>query len=100
RASARDRIDDHLRTYRPSDTPAGVAPILGEPVEDDDGIAVDVLDVPRGALDGKAVALRRPNVMRIELVEQERAVELARNLHPPGELRSTHVFAGRITRVR
>ena len=51
RARARDGLDDLARADRPGDAPAGVAPVLGEAVEDHDRIAVDVLDVARGALD-------------------------------------------------
>ena len=75
------------RADGPGDAPAGVAPVLGQAVEDDDRIAVDVLDVARGALDrqlaGRPAA---PDVVRVELVEEQRAVELARRGRPSGEL--------------
>ncbi len=47
-----------LRAHRPGDAPARVAPVLGEAVEEDDRVAVDVLDVARGALAGGRRAAR------------------------------------------
>ena len=72
-----------LRADRPGDAPARVAPVLGEAVEEHDRIAVDVLDVARGALDRQRARARRdPDVVRVELVEEQRAVELARDVAP------------------
>src|SRR6185312_9830762 len=69
RAGARERLDDALRPERPRDAPARVTPVLREAVEDDDRIAIDVLDVARSALHREDPGLRAIHVMRIELVE-------------------------------
>ena len=107
RSRAGDRLDHALGTDRPGDAPARVAPVLGEAVEQDDRIAVDVLDVARGALDRTAASTRPPpaparptDVVRIELVEQQRAVELARDRDPARELVAANELAGRVARVR
>ena len=62
RAGAGDRVDHLLRADGPGHAPARVAPVLGEAVEEHHRIAVDVLDVARGALDrqlARAAASRR-----------------------------------------
>ena len=86
---------------RPGDAPARVAPVLGEAVEEHDRIAVDVLDVARGALDRQLrPAAPRPDVVRVELVDEQRAVELARDRDPARELVAADQLAGRVARVR
>src|SRR6266403_2974675 len=99
RAGAGDGID-HLRGgHRPGDAPPRGPPVLGEPVEDHHRVAVHVLDVAGGALDGELAGPRRPHVMRVELVDQERALQLAGGAHPARELRALHQLAGRIAGI-
>ena len=100
RAGAGDRLDHPARADGPGHAPAGVAPVLGEAVEEDHRIAVDVLDVARRALDGQAAGRSGPDVVRVELVEHQRAVELARDRHPLRELVALHQLAGRVAGVR
>ena len=47
---AGNRLDHRFGSKRPTDTPAGIAPVLGQPVEQHHGVAIDVLDIARGAL--------------------------------------------------
>src|SRR5262249_2860841 len=77
-ACTRYCIDDLARSDGPGDAPAGVAPILRQAVEQDDGIGIDVLHVPSRAFHAvaRAGADIAVDVVRVELVEQERAVEL------------------------
>ena len=101
RPGAGHRLDDLPRADGPGGAPAGVAPVLGQAVEQDDRIAVDVLDVAGGALDGQAGPPGAgPDVVRVELVEQQRAVELARQRDPLRELVALHQLAGRVAGVR
>jgi hypothetical protein len=77
----RQRFDHLLGTDRPGDPPAGVAPVLGQAVDDDHRIFVDVLDVARRRHRRRRSGARI-DVVRVELVEQQRAVELARRPPP------------------
>ncbi|MDF2696799.1 MAG: hypothetical protein K0S65_5182 [Labilithrix sp.] len=100
RACTGEALHHRLRRERPGDAPARVAPVLREAVEDDDGIGVDVLDVTCGTLDGQSAGPTAVDVVRVELVEEERAVEVAGDAHPAFELFSRHELAGRVARVR
>src|SRR5205823_3732794 len=99
RAGARDGLDHRARPDRPGHAPARVAPVLGEPVEDDDRIAIDVLDVPGGALDGQFPRAHRPHVVRVELVDEESALELSRRPHPAPQLVALDELARRIAGI-
>src|SRR5882724_1970873 len=63
------------------------------------GIAVDVLDVAGGALDRELSRPPGPDVMRVELVDEERALQLARGAHPPRQLFPLDQLAGRIAGI-
>src|SRR6267154_4347888 len=64
------------------------------------GIAVDVLDVAGRALDGELARAPAPHVVRVELVEEQRAVELPREVDPARELLALHELARGVARVR
>ncbi len=98
-ARAGDGVDHVARAHRPRHAPAGVAPVLGEAVEEDDGRGVDVLDVARGALHGGRAA-HAVDVVRVELVEEEGAVELLGGADPGGQLLPADVLAGGVAGVR
>src|SRR5207248_1605497 len=77
------------------------APVLREAVEEDDGIALDVLHVARRAHErpGLARALP-PDVVRVELVDEQCAVERARGVDPVREVVAEHEPTRGIARVR
>jgi hypothetical protein len=102
RAGAGDRLDHLLGRHRPRHAPARVAPVLGQAVEQHDGIAVDVGHVARAALDGQLIggAAAGPQVVRVELVEQQRTVELARDFDPARQLGAADVLTRGVARVR
>src|SRR5690606_16672775 len=57
-AGAGEGLDDAARPDRPGDAPARVAPVLGEAVEDHDGIALDVFDELGRARDGRSGSIQ------------------------------------------
>ncbi len=101
RAGARHRLDDRARPHGPGHAPARVAPVLGQAVEQHHRIAVHVLHVARRA-DQAAVGdeVGPPHVVRVELVDQHRAVQLARDGDPLGQVVAADQLAGRVARVR
>src|SRR5690554_162078 len=74
---ARQALDDVFGAQGPGQTPARIAPALGQTVDDDDGIFVHVLDIIRRRRRGD---LPLPDIVAVELIEDESAV------HPPGDL--------------
>jgi len=114
-------VDDFLGAERPADAPAGVAPILGQAIDEDDRVAVDVLDVGGGRdhlgqiSDGRrttadrlpwaAVVGRRSSVVSVvdvvgvELIEDERAAVIARQSHPLRQPLPLDQLAGGVGRV-
>src|SRR5690349_1175401 len=98
-AGAGHRLDHLGGRHRPGDAPARVAPVLGQAVEDDDGIAVHVLHVAGGALDGELAGAARPDIVRVELVDEQGAVELARGAHPALQLVAVDELAGGVAGV-
>ena len=84
----------------PGDAPAGVAPVLGEPVEEHDRIAVDVLDVARRALHRQRPGRAAIDVVRVELVERAaRSRARARVATQRCELLALDQLARRVARV-
>ena len=83
------RLDELLGAQDPGDTPAGQAEALGEAVDDEDVVLVDVHDIflpslsviafvirssftqTYGSADGSAIAVTRVVVTRVELVTDE-----------------------------
>lgn len=65
-----ERLDEFLGAEDPRDSPAWEAEALGQAVDDEDVVLVDVDDVFGGA-DGGAVAVAGVVVARVELVRDE-----------------------------
>jgi hypothetical protein len=82
----------------PGDTPARQAEALGEPINDEHVILVDILHVLGGG-NGSAVAVARVVVARVELVADEGGAATA-DVLDLGQLRIRDDPAGRVARVR
>src|SRR5690606_16909671 len=98
-AGGGDGLDDGLGGDDPAGAPAGVAEALGEAVDDDDGVGVDVLDV-RGRGDGAGAGPAvLEEVVGVELVHQEGAVAAARHGDPGGQFLAVDDNAGGVAGV-
>src|SRR5690606_18771537 len=83
----------------------GVAPVLGQAVDDYDGIAVDVLDPGAGADAARELTRvsqtgRTVDVVGVELVDDQRAAELACGRDPAAQILAGDQAAGRVAGVR
>lgn len=92
-----ERLDEFLGAEDPRDAPAGEAEALGEAVDNEDVVFVDVDDVLRGA-DGGAVAVAGVVVARVELVRDEGGA-LAADVLDLGQLGVGDDAAGGVPRV-
>jgi hypothetical protein len=99
-AGGGEALDHGLRRERPRDPPTRVPPVLREAIEDHDRISVDVLHVARGALHRQLSWSAAIDVVRVKLVEQQRAVEVARDADPAFELLTRDQLARRVARIR
>ena len=93
-------LDRVGRAHRPSQAPTRIAEALRETVYHEDGILLDVVHIPRRR--DRAVsrlAIRRVYVVGVELVEEQRAVLLARDVDVTLQLFALHELSGGIARV-
>jgi hypothetical protein len=97
-ATARsDSADVLLGAKDPSNTPSGKSEALGETVNDEDVVLVDILDV-LGSRDGGAVAVASVVVSRVELVADKGGAATA-DVLDLGELRVGNDSAGGVSGV-
>ena len=96
-AAAADGLDELLGPQDPGHAPPGQPEALGQPVDDEHVVLVDVHDV-LGRADGRAVAVGRVVVARVELVADEGGAAAA-DVLDLGQLRVLDDPAGRVARV-
>lgn len=78
-----------------------IAPVLGQPIHQDHRVVVHILDVGSRRHQFGRVAARRAgvDVMRIEFIQDQRALVVARHLHPAPQPVILHHLAGGIAGI-
>ena len=100
-AGALDGLDHLPGGQGPGHPPAGVAPVLGEAVQDDHRVAVHVLHPAGGAHGGARLLLgAAPDEVRVELVEDQRALEPPADVDPARQLVARDQLAHGVAGVR
>ena len=100
RARTSDCVNNRLWCQCPADTPTGIAPVLGQSINNNDRVFVDIFNIfgRRNHL-WIPVSGSRIDVMGIKLIKNQRATQFTRHFDPLLQLRSLDHLPGRVTGI-